>query len=61
MADSGGFRIINMFNTGSRPTTTESVVELADSVVELSDSVVESANSTADSSSDLEWACGYGP
>ena len=36
-ADSSGFRILNMFNRGSRPTVTELVVESADSAVESSD------------------------
>ena len=46
-ADSGGFRILNVFNTESRLTITESVGQLANSVV-------PSADSIADPSSDLD-------
>ena len=41
--------ILNMFNTGSRPTIPKSVVESADSGIELADSTVELADSTTDS------------
>ena len=39
----GGFKILNMFDSGSRPTITESVVYLADSGIESDDSTANSA------------------
>ena len=51
--DSSGFRILNMFNTASRPTITEFVVEMANSARESADSM---ANFTADPP-----ACVYEP
>ena len=47
-SDSSGFRILNMFNRESRPTSTESVVESADSGI-------ESADSTTDSAENRSW------
>ena len=44
-----------MFNTGSRPTITKSVVESADSGIESADSTADSGQIWAES------ACGYGP
>ena len=46
LADCSKFKILEMFDIGSQPTITESVLELADSVL-------ESADSTADSTADL--------
>ena len=45
LADWIGVEIINMFDTGSRPTITKSVLELADSGIELADSTADSAES----------------
>ena len=51
-ADSRGFKILNMFDRGSRPTITESVVESADSAVELADYWSRPTGN---------WPSGYGP
>ena len=40
-ADYSGFRILNMFNTDSRSTITESVVESANSAIESDDSMAD--------------------
>ena len=42
-ADWVGVDILNMFNTGSQPTITKSVVESADSGIESADSTTDSA------------------
>ena len=47
-----GVEILNMFNTGSRPAITKSVVELANSGLESADSAVGSADSTTESAAD---------
>ena len=51
-ADSRGFKILNMFDRGSRPTITESVVESADSAVESADYWSRPTGN---------WPSGYGP
>ena len=51
-ADSGGLKILNMFDRASRPTFTESVVESADSAVESADYWSRLTGN---------WASGYGP
>ena len=45
-ADWIGVEILNMFNTGSWPTITKSVVESADSGIELANSTIYSAANT---------------
>ena len=51
-ADSRGFKILNMFDRGSRPTITESVVESADSAVKSADYWSRPTGN---------WPSGYGP
>ena len=52
LADSRGFKILNMFDRASRPTITESVVELTDSAVESADYWSRPTGN---------WPSGYGP
>ena len=56
LADSSGFRILNMFNTDSRLTISESVVESDDSAVESADYMTDyMADFTADSMKIVVW------